>query len=81
MSLALVTFSDRPDRAAIVGECTWREWGRAYGKTLEQRLARIADRTARIGPEQCVVALIDGEPAGTASLTAEDCDARPDLHP
>jgi GNAT superfamily N-acetyltransferase len=81
MSLALVTIADRPDLATIVGEWTWREWGRAQGETLEQRIAKVAARTARIGPEQCVVALIDGEPAGTASLTAEDSDARPDLTP
>lgn len=81
MSLALVTIADRPDLATIVGEWTWRAWGRAQGETLDQRTAKIAGRTARIGLEQCVVALIDGEPAGTASLTAEDSDARPDLSP
>ena len=81
MSLAIVTLADRPDLAPIIADWTWREWGRAQGETLDQRLATIAARTARIGLEQCVVSLIDGAPAGTASLTAADGDARPDLSP
>lgn len=81
MSLALVTIAERPDLAAIVADWTWHQWGRGQGETLEQRVATIAARTARIGLEQCVVALIDGEPAGTASLVTKDTDSRPDLAP
>jgi GNAT superfamily N-acetyltransferase len=81
MSLALVTIADRPDLAPTVADWTWRAWGRAQGETPEQRLATMAARTARIGLEQCVVALIDGEPAGTASLVAQDAPSRPDLSP
>lgn len=81
MSLALVTIAERTDLAAIVADWTWHQWGRAQGETPEQRVATIAGRTARVGLEQCVVALIDGEPAGTASLVAKDTDSRPDLSP
>lgn len=81
MSLALATIAERPDLAPTVADWTWREWGRAQGETQEQRTATIAARTARIGLEQCLVALIDGEPAGTASLVAEDTVSRPDLTP
>jgi GNAT superfamily N-acetyltransferase len=81
VSLALVTIADRPDLATIIGAWTWNAWGRAQGETLEERIARVAARTARIGLEQCVVALIDGEPAATASLVAEDTETRRDLSP
>lgn len=81
MSLALVTIAERPDLAPTVAEWTWREWGRAQGETLDQRLATIAARTAHAGLEQCVVALIDREPAGTASLVAQDASSRPNLTP
>ena len=81
MSLGLVTIAERPDLVEQVARWTWEAWGRAQGETLAERTRAIAGRTARLGLEQCFVALIDGTPAGTASLVARDTEARPDLSP
>jgi uncharacterized protein (DUF849 family) len=81
MTPGLVTIADRPDLAATFARWTWEERGRRQGETPEQRLAAVAGRTARDGLEQCMVALVDGTPAGTASLVACDAAARPDLSP
>lgn len=81
MALALVTLADRPDLAGPVARWLWEEWGRKKGRPFERTLGMVASRSARCGLEQCLVALEDGRPVGTASLVAEDADSRPDLSP
>ena len=81
MALSLVTIADRPDLAEPVARWLWDTWGREKGKPFERTLSGVASRTARVGLEQCFVALEDGVPAATASLVAEDADSRPDLSP
>ncbi|WP_144182903.1 GNAT family N-acetyltransferase [Elioraea rosea] len=81
MALALATIAERPELAPVVAPWLWEEWGRGKGRTLDQVLARIASRTARVGLEQTVVALEDGVAVATASLTAADADSRPELTP
>ncbi len=81
MALSLATIAERPDLAPIAARWAWEEWGRAKGRALETIVERIAGRTARIGLEQTVVALEDGAPVATASLTAQDAESRPDLSP
>jgi len=81
MALSLTSIADRPDLAEPVARWVWDEWGRAKGRPFDRTLGRIAGRTARVGLEQCFIALEDGSPAATASLTAEDADSRPDLSP
>lgn len=77
----LVTIADRPDLVPTVARWRWHEFGRDFGRTLEQAEARVAASVSRSGPPQTFVLLLDGEPVGTASLTATDLDERPDLTP
>jgi len=81
VALSLVTLADRPDLAEPVARWLWEEWGRRKGRRFARTLGMVSGRTARHGLEQCVVALEEGVPVGTASLAAEDAASRPDLSP
>jgi GNAT superfamily N-acetyltransferase len=81
MTIEIVAIADHPELIPGVARWLWEEWGRAEGRTLETIAAGLGARTARTGPEQCVVLLDGGVPAATASLVHADLDARPDLTP
>lgn len=81
MTAHIVTLADRPDLVAIVGYWQWQEWGRARGRRLESVRRDVAPLAKRHSAEAGFV-LLDGEtPVGTACLTLEDLDTRPDLTP
>lgn len=77
----VVAIADRPDLAPTVSGWLWVAFWRDAGSTRAEVNALVARATARRGPPQCFVLLVDGIPVGTASLAAADLDARPDLTP
>lgn len=77
----MVTVADRPDLVPVVALWRWHEFGRPAGRTLAQTEARVAASVSLSGPPRTFVLLVDGEPVGTASLTATDLEERPDLTP
>ena len=77
----IVMIADRPDLIPTVARWRWHEFGRPAGRTLEQTEARVAASVSKSGPPQTFVLLVDGEPVGTASLTATDLEERPYLTP
>ena len=81
MTVAIVTTSDRPELVPVVAGWLWGEFARARGRSLEYVLDAVGKSvTARPMPRTFVL-LEDGEPLGTASLTAHYLDERPDLTP
>jgi len=48
---------------------------------LARYAAQIARRISPFGPEQCFILLAGGIPAGTASLTSQGLESRPELTP
>lgn len=81
MTVEIVATRDRPDLIPTVADWIWNEWSRHRGRTLAMTATRLAERTAIAGAEQTLVALADGVPVGTASLTHADLESRPDLTP
>lgn len=82
MSIAIVSTSERPDLVAVTARWRWQAFSRDTGRPLADVLA-VANRTAamRCLIPRTLVLLVDGEPVGTASLTAQDLEERPDLTP
>lgn len=78
--MEIVTTVERPDLTPTVADWLWQEFWRQDGYGLAETHAAVA-AAARTGPTQTFVALLDGRPAGTASLAAEDLDERPALTP
>ncbi len=77
--LHIATLAARPDLAPIVAR--WLRDHHAPHAPLAPFAARIAERVAPLGPEQCFILLEAGLPIGTASLTHRGLAARPDLTP
>ena len=77
----IVTIADRPDLADVVTGWLWHEFWRQDGHSLADTRRAVAASAVRSGVPQCFVLLVRGQPVGTASLTAEDLDERPDLTP
>lgn len=81
MGMSIVKIVDRPDLVQTVADWLWQEFWRQDGYSLADTHLAVAASIARLGPQQTFVLLVDGEPVGTASLTAEDLDERPGLTP
>ncbi|HVZ07071.1 GNAT family N-acetyltransferase [Rhodopila sp.] len=81
MPSVIVSTSDRPDLVEITARWRWEAFIRE-AEPFEAVLKR-AERTAALGLPipRTLVLLMDGEPVGTASLTAHDLEERPDLTP
>ena len=77
----VVTISERPDLVPVVAGWRWREFGQEDDQTLQQVVDVVAGSTSTLGPPQCFVLLVNDVPVGTASLTVEDLDERPELTP
>ena len=78
----IVTTAERPDLAELSARWRWEAFFRAT-RTWEDVLA-AAQHTASlrdVAMPRTFVLLVNGEPAGTASLVAHDLDERPDLTP
>ncbi len=74
----ILRLSERPDLVPVVAGWLWEEFLHWDGYTLE------GARDILVGlapPFRTLVMLRDGKPVGTASLTAEDLDERPQLSP
>lgn len=79
--ISIVSTSDRPDLVPVIAGWLWDEFWRADGHSLEDTFDAVtASVTARPMPRTFIL-LVDGEPAGTASLAAHDLPERPDLTP
>lgn len=81
MDKRIIGIADRPDLAPLVAGWLWEAFWRDDGHTVAEVEAVIAAGTATRGPPQTFILLLDGAPAGTASLAAQDLDSRPDLTP
>jgi GNAT superfamily N-acetyltransferase len=82
MQTLIVSTSDRPDLVPLTARWRWEAFFRDTGRPFDQVLeaARRTAAAARPIPRTLVL-LADGEPVGTASLTAHDLNERPDLTP
>ncbi len=81
MPILIVTTSVRPDLVQVTARWRWEAFFRdtdPFEDILEA--ARQTAALARPIPRTFVL-LVDGEPVGTASLTAHDLDERPELTP
>ena len=78
---SIITTADRPDLISTVAIWLWHESWQRLGYSLAETEAELATYRAILGPPQTFVLLVDNQPVGTASLTAHDLDARPDLTP
>jgi GNAT superfamily N-acetyltransferase len=79
-STRIVAIAERPDLAPLVARWQRDAFGED-GETFDQATNTIVGRVATYGPEQVFVMLVDGEPAGTASLTWSDLYEEPTLSP
>ncbi len=82
MRTAIVSTSERPDLVLVTARWRWEAFFRESGRPFDDVLA-AAQRTVattELMPRTFVL-LADGDPVGTASLTAHDLDERPDLSP
>lgn len=79
----IVTTAERPDLAEVSARWRWEAFFQARGRPWDDTLA-AARHTASLADAvmpKTFVLMVDGEPAGTASLVAHDLDERPDLTP
>jgi len=82
MPLVIVSTAERADLAALTARWQWEAFVRDAGRPLEPMIARAeAAAAAAAWMPRSFVLLSDGEPVGTASLTAHDLEERPDLTP
>ena len=81
MPTSIVSTIDRPDLVEVSVRWRWEEWSRGK-EPFEDALSRAQQATAaRLQMPQTFVLLDGVEPVGTASLTAQDLEERPDLTP
>ncbi|MBN1686643.1 MAG: GNAT family N-acetyltransferase [Spirochaetales bacterium] len=71
-----------PQYLESVAKWIFAEWGSSSGDpTVDSTRVRIAKRMRDDAIPLTMIALLDGEPAGTVSLKIDDMDTRPDLTP
>lgn len=82
----MVPLAKRPDVIPTLGGWLYEQWGYFHDHDSVER--RIGELTARLDPAAVPVAFValssagvDATPIGTASLTADDLETRPDLTP
>jgi GNAT superfamily N-acetyltransferase len=81
MSTSVVSTLTRPDLVEVTVSWRWNEWLRDR-EPFEVALGRAKQATAMgLKIPQSFVLLVDAEPVGTASITAQDLEERPDLTP
>ena len=78
---AIVTTAERPDLIDVAAEWIWAAFWKESGYSFDDICALVAASNAVVGPAQCFVLLVDGEPVGTASLIVNDLSSRPELTP
>ena len=77
----IVSTAERPDLASVVASWLWTEFSRARGSSLDETLEAVRTSATAARMPRTFVLLVDGKPVGTASLAAQDLEARPDLTP
>jgi GNAT superfamily N-acetyltransferase len=80
-SRMIVSTVERPDLVHQVALWQYDAFGRAAGRGFEDTLADVRESLDATGMPRVFVLLADGVPVGTASLTADDLEERPDLSP
>lgn len=75
----IATLAERPDLLPTIAR--WLRDHHDPRVPLMRFAARIGERVSPLGPEQCFILLAAGSPIGTASLTRDGLDSRPDLTP
>ena len=78
---AIVTTVERPDLIDVAAEWIWTAFWKKNGYTLSDIRTLVAASNAVVGPSQCMLLLVNGEPVGTASLIVSDLSSRPELTP
>lgn len=81
MSVEIVSTVERPDLVPVIARWLWKEFGEYEGRSYGSTRAEVAETLAADGMPASFILLLDGEPVGTASLTRQDLDQRPDLTP
>jgi GNAT superfamily N-acetyltransferase len=81
-SLRIEPLADHVERVPTIARWHHAEWNRLNpALTLEAREARIRKRANRGGIPTTLVALVEDELAGSASLVEDDMDTHPELTP
>ncbi|MCZ6628428.1 MAG: GNAT family N-acetyltransferase [SAR324 cluster bacterium] len=79
LRMEIGNLSDNPALVRQISEWHQREWGHLSERTVEDRIAEFAEHGT--GIPLTLVAWLNGEPVGTASLLLQDMDAHPELTP
>ena len=79
--LQILNLADAPEHTEQVSRWLWEEWARADGYTLEEIIFRTRHSMLRDTVPQQLVALWNGQAAGTVALWRNDCKTRQDLSP
>jgi GNAT superfamily N-acetyltransferase len=80
--LAISYLADYPEYLSTVSAWVFEEWGgHMPGLTLEDLSTVFRGHLNRDRIPLTLIALLDGQPAGTASIYVHDLDIRPDLSP
>lgn len=79
--LQILNLADAPEHTEQVSRWLWEEWARADGYTLEEIVFRTRHSMLRDTVPQQLVALWNGQAAGTVALWRNDCKTRQDLSP
>jgi GNAT superfamily N-acetyltransferase len=78
--IEVVPLARRPDLAAVIGRWHWERWGSgATDGSLESWTSRVASWANAEAIPSVYVALVDGQPAGSASLVPHDLPERTEL--
>ena len=81
-SVSIDYLKNYPHIAPVVGGWLFTQWGHHIeGDTLSAACKRVAGRLNDDRLPLSLIALIEGEPVGTASLFQHDMDTRPELSP
>lgn len=74
--------ADHPEAIPVVARWHWDEWGRyETDSSYEETLKSITEQQHRNSLPLAYIALVDGKPAGAASLVEHDMDVHQELTP
>jgi N-acetylglutamate synthase and related acetyltransferases len=74
--------AEKPEFIPLVAKWIYDEWGTLdKSDSLEKRIAQLTSQCNRGAVPLTLVAHVDGEAVGTASLIENDLDTHPDLTP
>jgi GNAT superfamily N-acetyltransferase len=80
--ISIVSTFERPDLAPVTARWRWEAFFTDSGRSFDEVLAGARSTAAvDVLMPRTFVLLADGEPVGTASLSPDDLEERPDLTP